>query len=331
MMKTLAISLLIGLCSTPALAQTGPSFDCAKAASPIEKAICGDAGLAKADREMATAYAELQMRLDPPARQDLAADQEYWIVGRNRDCPGSALGLKPCIADAYNDRTAQLKMFAVGNFPFIATKNLSAHGTLGKIKWSYDISYPRFDSETVDYHRLNDDIAAEMKKTSDEARPTNDADPDREQEWTYEGVFNFERVGERALMLSLGYNGFAGGAHPFANARCMLIDLRTGLPVPPDGVFAPGNRWLDVLVPLVTADLKHQFEEKPGFDEVLQPDKMTKLLRDQNYYCWATDSLDLEFNAYDVGPYVSGPFEVKIPMATVKPLLRADGPLGDLR
>ena len=36
------------------------------------------------------------------------------------------------------------------------------------------------------------------------------------------------------------------------------------------------------------------------------------------------------FNAYDVGPYSSGPYEVDIPYDRLKPVLRADGPIAAL-
>jgi len=37
--------------------------------------------------------------------------------------------------------------------------------------------------------------------------------------------------------------------------------------------------------------------------------------------------LEVVFNAYDVGPYASGPYEVDIPYDRLKPILRADGPI----
>jgi hypothetical protein len=85
-------------------------------------------------------------------------------------------------------------------------------------------------------------------------------------------------------------------------------------------------------VPLVRADLKKQFsDDKPGFDDAIEPAKLAKLLREPGHYFWQRDSLQLIFNAYVVGPYVSGQFTVDIPYATLKPLFAADGPMGDRR
>lgn len=54
--------LLCGTAST-SWAQEGPSFDCAKAKAPDEKAICGDEELAALDRTIADGYALLTERL----------------------------------------------------------------------------------------------------------------------------------------------------------------------------------------------------------------------------------------------------------------------------
>jgi hypothetical protein len=92
-------------------------------------------------------------------------------------------------------------------------------------------------------------------------------------------------------------------------------------------VFAAGDDWLKILVEIVGADLKKQFATKPGFEDALEPAKLAKLLRESNNYCWRSNRLELIFNAYEVGPYSSGPFEVYVPYERLKPLLRADGPI----
>jgi hypothetical protein len=79
----------------------------------------------------------------------------------------------------------------------------------------------------------------------------------------------------------------------------------------------------------VRSDLKRQFSEKPGNERVLEPKALAELLRPASSYCWGRERLTLHFNAYAVGPYVSGPFEVAIPRAALQPWIDPDGPLGD--
>ena len=44
-------------------------------------------------------------------------------------------------------------------------------------------------------------------------------------------------------------------------------------------------------------------------------------------YCWHANRLEVIFNAYDVGPYASGPYEVYVSYDRLAPLLRKDGPI----
>jgi hypothetical protein len=123
------------------------------------------------------------------------------------------------------------------------------------------------------------------------------------------------------------FYGYSGGAHGFGATDCSLVDLRTGKALGPEGVFAAGDKWLKTMVEIVGADLKKQFVEKPGFDEALEPASLAKLLREPSHYCWRANRLELIFNAYEVGPYVSGPFEVNVSYDRLAPLLRKDGPI----
>ena len=70
--------------SAPAAAQAKPSFDCAKAASVAEKAICADPTLAQADADVAKAYAALLKTLDAHAGKALRDDQSDFVTYRDQ-------------------------------------------------------------------------------------------------------------------------------------------------------------------------------------------------------------------------------------------------------
>lgn len=79
--------LFLGLLSMAALAtgpasaqQSGPSFDCRKAKSVLEKTICADPKLAALDRRVAAEYAGALKRLDARSVADLRQDQR-WFQG----------------------------------------------------------------------------------------------------------------------------------------------------------------------------------------------------------------------------------------------------------
>lgn len=63
------------LAAAQAQAQTGPSFDCRKASSEVEKTICADPKLAALDLRVSRAYAEALKRLDARGAEALRQDQ----------------------------------------------------------------------------------------------------------------------------------------------------------------------------------------------------------------------------------------------------------------
>lgn len=82
------------------------SFNCVQAREWAERAVCSDTSLAKADRDLAAAYAG-QLEAHPgPDQAALRADQRAWIVTRNA-C-AAAPHPNDCVAQAYQARLAAL-------------------------------------------------------------------------------------------------------------------------------------------------------------------------------------------------------------------------------
>lgn len=60
-----------------------PSFDCARAGSAVERAICADPRLARADAELAQAYRRALAGLDAPAAAALRDEQRWFLEIRD--------------------------------------------------------------------------------------------------------------------------------------------------------------------------------------------------------------------------------------------------------
>lgn len=97
---------LAALClfSPPALA-----FDCAKATTPVEQAICADDNLKRADDELGTSYAEVKALSSAGERKMLARAQKRWIAERESACATPGDGQTDCIRLMID---ARLKLFA---------------------------------------------------------------------------------------------------------------------------------------------------------------------------------------------------------------------------
>lgn len=85
-----------------------PSFDCSKAKSTNEKAICADAALARLDRQVAEAYeiAFHNASYDPAEKQKVLDAQRAFIAKTAKACTGDKPG--PCLSKAYTARLAVL-------------------------------------------------------------------------------------------------------------------------------------------------------------------------------------------------------------------------------
>ncbi|MEI4471696.1 MliC family protein [Frigidibacter sp. MR17.24] len=104
-MRLLVLGALLALAAPAAAQQAGPSFDCARAGSAAETAVCADPALAAMDRELARLYARALAGGGDPT---LRAMQRGWIKGRD-DCWKSDAGVAACTRDEYALRIEELR------------------------------------------------------------------------------------------------------------------------------------------------------------------------------------------------------------------------------
>ena len=332
-MRTAAFVIAL-VVAAPAVAQSGPGFDCTKAANEVELAICTTPELAIADREMAAAYGALNIKLTGAAKDHLLKDQQHWLAIRSEACVGSRDDVIRCIKRHDQARLNNLKAMGEGLYPFVSEQALIKTGKVGKISYAIDATWPRFDGTTADFSALNREYAEATIKAANEVIPpdTSAGDLRGEQLWPYLQWFDLQRPSANAVAVAIISYAFAGGAHGYGGTSTQLVDLRTGRKATLGDVFGPGERWLETLVPLVRDDLKKQFaNDRPGFDDAIAPAALAKQLRDPSIYYFQRERLQLIFNPYAVGPYSSGTFLVNISYTALKPLFAADGPLGTLR
>src|SRR5437870_3463711 len=101
-------TLAIGMALIPAAAQA-QSFDCAKAASPVEHLICANPELAALDKSLGEAI-KGAMAAAPGRRDVLLAEERRWLVERDRQCKiedgatPSATGSLSCLTALYRSR-----------------------------------------------------------------------------------------------------------------------------------------------------------------------------------------------------------------------------------
>lgn len=185
------LCFLIGLLS---LANTyAAGFDCAKAATKIEKMICANATLSSLDEEMNAAYRQrLGLKY---SEENIAESQRRWLIGRNR------CGDVQCLEASYRERLAEISehyklvmskdaklcnaMLALYNADMKAVGRIGyqSHEMFRKIEWhadsrDSDLLYSIFDINndgknelvfrtTTGFHGINTDSYFIFPENSD--------------------------------------------------------------------------------------------------------------------------------------------------------------------
>jgi uncharacterized protein len=322
------LALIAGLAAAPASAQSGPSFDCTRASTAIERAICRDAGLSSADGQMAVAYRQLIDGLNGAAREELLKDQARWLAGRNQACGDGAVEIAICLKNRIENRLANLRVMADGPFPFVSQQTIVKIGKARNAGFAIDASYPQFEGKSAGFMAANAFFADRTKIAIADHIPNADEFSDRAQTWSYDQSFLLHRPGTSAIAVATTSYGFTGGAHGYGAVTGALVDRRSGKLLEPADIFSPGDQWLSALRDWVTADLKKQFVERPGFEDALAPEKLDKLLREPERYIWRADGLAIVFNQYEVAAYVMGRYVVHVSYGRLAPLIRPDAPIG---
>lgn len=75
------LAAALSLSAAPQASQ--PSFNCSRASSPAEHAICADARLGRLDRRLAERYAAVRRALAPAMREALLRDQRWFLGARD--------------------------------------------------------------------------------------------------------------------------------------------------------------------------------------------------------------------------------------------------------
>jgi hypothetical protein len=94
----------------PASTTVRPSFNCANARTRGEVAVCGDAGLASLDRNMAAQFSRAMTVASPAQRETLRVTRDRFLRYRDR-CSSNA-----CIGDAYVGRMREIRDIAEGRW-----------------------------------------------------------------------------------------------------------------------------------------------------------------------------------------------------------------------
>ena len=324
--RRFAATLALLLCD----AGGAEAFDCQKAATPSEKAICADPAARGADAAMAEAFAKLIADAAPTAKPAMLAAQTQWISSRDGACAeakGAALGR--CLTEQSLRRRA-----------FLAAEPEAGPGAPGRLApwFRYEkggkgraavlMQLLRYPSPATPAERAFN--AAVDKLAGSVEQPEKD-DPGADH-FEFDSAMRLTYASPRFVSAWLDGYQDNGGAHPNTFSGAVNIDVEKGREarfddlLDPNGAKAIFARCLKT----VTAEKKTRLET----DAPLSADDMKQLVKNiaeatgkLEAWSFGEDKATVTYDAYAVGAYVEGAYSCEIPYATLKPLAKPSFPL----
>ncbi len=309
------------------------AFDCGKAQSKVEKAICAAPKLRAADDAMSKAYSKLKDAADVTAKDALRISQLRWIK-RREGCEGDTVAdLGACIAEETAKRKAVLTAVPVtGNdegsdlVPWFVQKEGKNGG------WDIGLDLVRFaEPFNAGEGLFNREAEALTTPSLLENSTLGTATLKVEKDRIYaRGVSLSPTYASKALISALadGYDD-TGGAHPNSWRRAINISLEEGrhlnfgdlFPREATGIIAKlCNDQLVAARKLRTEDSTIDLEE--GADIVVLAH-----VKDLEHWAFWADHAVIMFDPYEIGSYSEGPYSCELDMANLRTLALRGAPL----
>lgn len=305
---------LLALGVAPAMA-----FDCGKAQSVVEKAICANDKLKASDDAMTAAYLALRNALTGPDRKTLGASQSKWVKAREDNC-GYAEG--PALDSCILERTEERRRL-------LLAEPESGPGTGSRLT-------PVFIQQDGDPHHYDVDYTlvkfvkskspGEILFNAKVAKIVKDAPLQRETEAAPEGM-TYMSYTTLALtyaspkFLSAQLDGwvFMGGAHGNGGTSGITIDLLRGVELKTSDLF--DNKAIQSLKAGCVKQILKQKKEKlegedfdPANDPLYSEQAVVDQLKSLGGWNFWQDKATVTFNAYQIGSYAEGSYSCEFAM-----------------
>lgn len=296
-----AAIVLCGLAAGPALA-----FDCRKAQTVSEKAICAAPAALEANAEMEKAYFALRDRLDEAGRAILAEGQRNWLTYRDNLCDGGA----DCLA---GESTSRLETLVSTRDPFVpfflykAPRNGDYGVTISGIR------FPKItDRASAGFNAAIDAAIARTPYYGHES----DGEDDRAYE--HDVTIALAGMGPRVISAVAYSYDYSGGAHPNSWTYAINIDRDSGAAVADARLLPDGKD--EVLAAECARQIVNWYDAETDLSEGEQiaqlnetyPGAVLAHVRDFTRWRLTPDGAVIQFDSYAVAPYAAGPAECEI-------------------
>lgn len=306
----------------------GHAFDCTRASTDVEKAICADPQLKRLDGQLSDAYAAVKAASSPAEQKMLARSQKRWIAEREY-CSGDDKGIGACIAQKTKDRLSLL-LGAPETGPGTAAKMvpvfLVQDGTVKQ--WDIDMSLLRFAAPQTAGETLFNKLVDRILKQAKLGPHGGDSNG---MVYGMEDTLSLTYASPRLVSARHDFYVNEGGAHGNYGTTNINIDLASGRQITiRDMVDEPGagvlTLWCKKEIDAERKTRVPDADDSPT-DATTRDATIAATVRDVKSWSIGAEEITVSFDPYAVGSYAEGAYSCNLPTSGVKQLALKTAPL----
>ena len=326
----LTLTLIVAICLP--LRGAG-AFDCGKAGTAVEKAICANTTLRDADDAMSAAYAKLKDASDAAAKESMRISQLRWIRRRENCSSDLVTDLNDCIGEETAKRQAMLTATAATGprdgsdlTPWFVQKEGKKGG------WDIDLNLVRFaEPNSAGEALFNREAEALATPALIENSTLNTATIAVRKDQIYAKAVSLSPTYASRTLISALAEGYddTGGAHPNTWRRAINIALEEGRHLNFSDLFAREATGIVAKVcndQLVTARKVRTEDKTIDLEEGADIVVLAHVKDLERWSFWADHAI-ISFDPYEIGSFAEGPYECRLEMAKLRTLAVPGAPL----
>jgi len=309
-----------------ALAGPAQAFDCSKASTKAEKAICADPAARAADDDLAKAFAAAMSDMSPSDKASAVKAQGRWIAERDGACADQGgARYSRCLAQQSLRRRA-----------FLAAEPEAGPGAPGRLapifrgekggrrKAALDLQWLKYPAPATPAERAFN--AALERDVGPLDQPAAGDFGDRP--WEYVRAMRLIYASPRLISAHLeGFNS-TGGVHPTSFTADINILVEEGREAKFDDLLEPraAQKLVAFCLKSVRAQKKEPLDEESPIEFEL-PRRVAQATQKLDAWSFGADAATVTYDPYAVGTYAEGAYACVIPYAILKPLAKPSFPL----
>lgn len=321
---------IVGLVVLAVAADEASAFDCAKATTAVELAICADAGLKLLDDRLEAAYAEVRSLSSGAERKMLARAQKRWIGEREAQCPAAAAGLDACIADMTDTRLALFEGRPDSGpgsggrlYPVFIVQDGSS------TQYELDITMLRFAAPASAGERLFNEVADQIDRRVKRGNHGEETDG---RIYALDEAMAVRYASPRLISVMHSFWSDTGGAHGNGGVSNTTIDMAAGKVLDIGDLF--GEDAVAGLAATCREQIVAQKAERlageaydPATDSFLKDEVIAEHVATLSRWSLTEHEASVSFDAYAIGSYAEGSYDCTFPMTQLKALAVPGAPL----